>query len=190
MVQNRVTTVAASFPTCRLWTRQVENLPPQSCYPENGRIEPCRNSCIFVAAYGRKSRPCGGGVLDTSAYLSMTYRLLAGGKRGQFGNDDFPGDESGQCGLSYVVFLFGFARRATKTACSALFSPCWSTARTAFKSLRSNAAGSSRRPGNILLRRMPLLSARSGRYCFLWSTNQSTASSRTRQTTYSRTPLR
>ena len=38
--KNRVTTVAASFPTCRLWTRQVENLPPQSCYPENSRIEP------------------------------------------------------------------------------------------------------------------------------------------------------
>ena len=37
LVQNRVTIVAASFPTCRLWTRQVENLPPQSCYPENSR---------------------------------------------------------------------------------------------------------------------------------------------------------
>ena len=50
-------------------------------------------------------------MLDTSAYLSMSYRLPAVGKRGQCGNDDITGDEQGQCGLSYVVFPLGFARR-------------------------------------------------------------------------------
>ncbi len=39
------------------------------------------------------------------------FRPLAGGKRGQGGNDDFPGSEPGQQGLSYVVFPLSLARR-------------------------------------------------------------------------------
>ena len=53
-------------------------------------------------------------MLDTSAYLSTSYRLLAGGRRRQCGNGDITGDEPGQCGLSYVVLLLGFARRPVR----------------------------------------------------------------------------
>ncbi len=51
----------------------------------------------------------------------MSYRLLAGGQRGQCGNDDITGDEPGQCGLSYVMFPLGFAIRPTQSAVEKIF---------------------------------------------------------------------
>src|SRR5271157_1697161 len=45
--------------------------------------------------------------------------------------------------------------RATKSVCSGEFRPCWTMANTALTSPRIKAAGSSQRPGNTVLRRMP-----------------------------------
>ncbi len=44
---------------------------------------------------------------------------------------------------------------STKSACSGEFRPCWTTAKTVFKSPRIKAAGSSQRPGKTELRRNP-----------------------------------
>ena len=82
------------------------------------------------------------------------------------------------------------SKRVTKAACSGVARPRWTIAITGVMSPRTSAAGSSHSPAKTWLRRHPSVSGYKHSYCPSRSTNQPTSWSSTRQTTYSRTPLR
>src|SRR5208337_4845683 len=56
--------------------------------------------------------------------------------------------------LTGIQAMRARSSRATKSACSGEFKPCWRIALTVAFSSRTKAAGSSHRPGNTVLRRM------------------------------------
>ena len=93
------------------------------------------------------------GKRDCTGRASRTLRLLAA-----------PGGPAPPCRfrLTGIQAMRARSSRATKSVCSGEFRPCWTMANTALTSPRIKAAGSSQRPGNTVLRRMPSASGLRG----------------------------